>query len=246
MSSMLVRRTALFMTAAVALTACATSESIRDATPLTSPSLDLAACDELVTAAVGRLQEVIEQYQDLTVEEFNALDEPIDVTPVQAVVQAELQAAADRGCLPELLQRQFDDAVARLHGTGVVGQAVAAALRGEEPPAGPLPPVFVTSPTVPSTECLEAVDEAVDRLQGYVDAFADTTVEEYLALDPPPDVTPITEQIQIDLQTMADAGCNADELNAAFADGVQGLTGTGPVGDALAAGLRGDDPPGEG
>lgn len=243
---MLLRRTVRFVAAAVVMAACTTSEPIRDVTPSTSTSISVAECDELVAAAVGRLQGVIDEYQDLTAEEFNALDEPLDVTPVQEAVQAELQAAADRGCLPELLQFQFDVAVAGLRGAGVVGQAVAAALRGEGPPAGPLPPVFVTSPTVPSTECLAAVDEAADRLQAYVDAFADTTVEEYLALDPPPDVTPTIEQIQTDLQAMADAGCNADELNAAFDTRVQGLTGTGPVGDALAAGLRGDDPPGEG
>jgi hypothetical protein len=243
---MLLRHTVRFVAAAVVMAACTTSEPIRDVTPSTSTSasLSLAECDELVTAAVGRFQGVIDEYQDLTAEEFNALDEPLDVTPVQEAVQAELQAAADRGCLPELLQGQFDVAVAGLRGAGVVGQAVAAALRGEGPPAGPLPPVFVTAPTVPSTECLAAVDEAADRLQAYVDTFANMTVEEYLALDPPPDVAPIIEQIQTDLQATADAGCDADEINAAFDARVQRLTGTGPVGGALAAGLRGDDPPG--
>lgn len=214
-----------------------------DVTPSTSPYVSLTECAELVAAAVDRLQGVIDEYQHLTVEEFNDLDDPLDVTPVQETVQADLQAAVDRGCPPDLLQQQYEGAIAELQGTGVVGQSVAAALRGEGPPAGPLPPILVSPPTLPSAECQAAVDEAVDRLQAHVDAFGDLTVEEYLALDPPPDVTPILEQIQEDLQAMANAGCDADELNAAFDARVQGLKGEGPVGAALAAGLRGDDPP---
>jgi parallel beta-helix repeat protein len=198
---------------------------------------------EVVTTAVQRLHDVIETYQQLSVDEFNSLDEPIDVTPVQALNQQSLQAAADAGCPIQLLEEEFAGALGRLSGRGEVGQALAAALRGDDPPLGPPLPIVVNPPIVPLTECRTVVDAAAARLQDFIDRYQDLSVEEYAALDPEPDASPVIESIRVDLQAAADAGCIAEFLNSRFAGAVSSLSGSGPVGGALAASLRGEEPP---
>jgi parallel beta-helix repeat protein len=237
-----------FAVAAVVISACSSGDtSLETSGPSTSlpafePMPTTAECLEVVSAAAQRLQDVIDTYQEMSIVEFNALEDPIDVTPIQALNQESLQTAADAGCPIELLEEEFAGALGRLSGRGELGQALAAALRGDDPPLGPPLPILVNQPFVPLTECRTVVDVAAGRLQSFVDRYQDLSVEEYAALDPEPDASPIIDAIRVDLQAAADSGCAAEFLNTRFAGAVRGLTGSGPVGGALAAALRGEEP----
>ncbi len=101
------RGLALLLTGLAALAACTGEE---DAGTSASTTTTVASgpnsveCTELAIEAAQPLQDFIDEYQDLTPEEWNALDPPPDVQPIQDAIIEELQAAANDGCEPSVLE----------------------------------------------------------------------------------------------------------------------------------------------
>ena len=62
---------------------------------------------------VQPLQDFIDEHQDLTVEEWNAIDPPPDVEGLQDGIVEELQAAANEGCEPAVLEKTLQIALER-------------------------------------------------------------------------------------------------------------------------------------
>lgn len=120
-------------------------------------------CQQAATDAVGPMQDFIDEYGALSVEAWNALDPPPDFDLLQKAVQTQAQEAANRGCDPTKLEDRLLTAVDALRGNSEVGQAIAAALRGDGPPLGPPVPIPVT--TVPrETEVSSVTVEPGDDL----------------------------------------------------------------------------------
>jgi hypothetical protein len=121
-----------------------------------------ADCRAAAVDAVSGLQAFIDEYEDLTAEEWNALDPPPDIDSTQDAVVEAAQAAVVRGCEPVRLEELLGEAIDDLEGQSEVGRAIAAALRGDGPILGPPPPVPVTTiprDTDPSTVVLEPGDD---------------------------------------------------------------------------------------
>jgi hypothetical protein len=101
----------------------------------TLPSED--DCRAAARDAVAPAQAFIDEHEELTVEEWNALRPPPDVAAVQRNIQERLQAAVGLGCLPALVEQEVLAVVEGLQGEGPVGSAIAAALKGEQTSQAP-------------------------------------------------------------------------------------------------------------
>ena len=98
-------------------------------------------CIEAARSAVVPLQEFIDEYGALTAAEWNALDPVPDIGPLEEGLVEDLQVAVDAGCEPGLVDVAVSEELAQLSGSGEVGLALAAALRGDRAPLGPPSPV---------------------------------------------------------------------------------------------------------
>ena len=134
--------------------ACSSAESTATDTSLTSTTLPVGAqplllsdeqCLEAARAAAAPMQQFIDQYGELSIEAWNALDPPPNFDLLQLAVRDAAQAAANRGCDATKLEEKIAAEVEGLRGSSEVGQAIAAALRGDGPPLGPGIPVPVTT-----------------------------------------------------------------------------------------------------
>ena len=120
---------------AVAATSCNASDD--GGTASTEPVATIPSdeqCRAAARDAVAPAQAFIEEHEQLSIAEWNALQPPPDVAGLQEQIEQRTRAAVDRGCLPLLIQHEVVSAVNGLHGEGPVGEAVAAALKGEETP----------------------------------------------------------------------------------------------------------------
>jgi hypothetical protein len=167
-----VRHRLLPLAVVASLAACSSGadDTTSDATtPRTTLARD--ECDDLARAAVAPLQEFVDRYDGMMVAEWNALDPPPDVGPVQDDVAAQGRAAVAEGCDPATIEAGIAAAVAQLDSDGEVGAAIVAALNGEELPA--------TSEAGPASDAPERVlvrsgDDVVDILD---DIAAGSTLE---------------------------------------------------------------------
>ncbi len=124
-------------------------------------------CVEAAAEAVAPLQEFVERYENLSVEEWNALDPPPDVETAQDAVVSIAQAAVDRGCFPATMEERITAEIDEIDGQGEVGRAIAAALRGDGPFLGPPAPIVestVPRNSVPTTVTLEPGESLPDLL----------------------------------------------------------------------------------
>ena len=126
-------------------------------------------CAEAADQAVAPLQEFIDEYQDLTPEEWNALDPPPDAQQAQDQLLEIAQAAVDRGCDATAMEQLLADRIAALDGQGEVGRAIAAALRGDGPILGPpmpaAPPTTIGREELPTTRNVQPGDDLDTLLQ---------------------------------------------------------------------------------
>jgi parallel beta-helix repeat protein len=179
------RITATLLAAALCAACSSSSDDAPSATATTTTTTTTpvvlyteAQCAEQATAAAQPLQDFVDQYQGLSVEEWNALEPPPDIQSVQDEVVAIAQDAADHGCDTAKLQEGLDAAVADLEATSEVGNAIVAALRGLGPPLGP--PRVVTVPettqprdVAPSTLTIEPGGDVDEQLRAALDTVAD-------------------------------------------------------------------------
>lgn len=102
--------------------------------------------------------------------------------------------------------------------------------------------VTTTTSTVPESQCRAVAERAALLLQGFVDDYDTLSIAEWNALDPPPDLVDIRDQVVALAQSAVDLGCDPSTMEAMLIASVSELSGEGPVGSALAAAFRGDDP----
>jgi parallel beta-helix repeat protein len=102
--------------------------------------------------------------------------------------------------------------------------------------------VTTTTSTVPESDCRAVAEHAIVLLQGFVDEYGTLSIDEWNALDPPPDLGNIRDQVVQLAQAAVDLGCDPVTMEAALLESIDDLSGEGPVGEALAAAFRGDDP----
>jgi hypothetical protein len=123
------------LTIVAGLAACssAADDAGIEATSVPAPGLAVAECVDLARAAVSPLQEFVDQYDVLTVAEWNAIDPPPDIAPAQDEVAVNGRAAIERGCDPAIVEAGIEAAIANLDSAGEVGAAIVGALTGEEP-----------------------------------------------------------------------------------------------------------------
>ena len=121
---------------------CSSSDGTdTEPTPSDTAPLTPDECIEAARSAVVPLQEFIDRYGELTAAEWNALDPVPDIAPLEEGLVEELQAIVDEGCEPGLVDVAVADELAQLTGSGEVGLALAAVLRGDRSPLGPPSPV---------------------------------------------------------------------------------------------------------
>lgn len=124
----------------------------------------------MAIVAVAPLQAFIDEHEALTPEEWNALDPPPDIEPAQTATVEAAQAAVERGCSASATEASLQEAIDGLTGDGEVGQAIAAALRGDGPLLGPLAPspttttVVDTEPTTVSVAVGDSLPNVLDRV----------------------------------------------------------------------------------
>ena len=154
----------VILAAALVLTSCSSGSgdqptAASSTTTTTLPGLlTPEQCTEAGADALQPLQAFIDEYSDLTVEEWNALDPPPDLDETQQEVVAIAQAAVDKGCSAESMETMLAEGVNDLEGEGEVGGAIAASLRGDGPFLGPPAPVATTTiprNVIPTTVTLE-------------------------------------------------------------------------------------------
>jgi hypothetical protein len=115
--------------AAIALSLVVASGSQSAAAPPTTEDCRAAARE-----AVAPAQEFIDRYDELTIDEWNALDPPPDLGELQREIERRIQAIVEGGCAVTVVDVEVEVAYDSLHGEGDVGAAIAAVLRGDEPP----------------------------------------------------------------------------------------------------------------
>ena len=133
------------------MAACSSDDdTVAPATTTSSTTIPVERCEEAADAAIEPLQAFVDEYADLTPEEWNALIPPPTADAEQAEMVAIAQAAVDEGCNPTFMEELLAERIADLTGEGEVGRAIAAALRGDGPILGPPVPILPT--TVPREE----------------------------------------------------------------------------------------------
>ncbi len=141
--------------------------------PLTIPSMIAAPeplseddCADAAVEAVVPLQAFIEEYEELTIEEWNALDPSPDSANAQDQVTEVAQAAVNAGCDPVAMEEMLVAEIGKLEGDGEVGAALAAAFRGEEPDTTLPATTTTTTPgaSEPSTSVVEPGDDLAQTL----------------------------------------------------------------------------------
>ncbi|HTH06627.1 MAG TPA: right-handed parallel beta-helix repeat-containing protein, partial [Ilumatobacteraceae bacterium] len=102
-----------------------------------------------------------------------------------------------------------------------------------------------TTPVVLYTEdeCAEKAQASAQPLQDFVDQYQGLTAEEWNALDPPPDVQAVQDDVIAIAQEAADHGCDPNKLQDGLDQAVTHLEATTEVGKAIVAALRGLGPP---
>jgi parallel beta-helix repeat protein len=76
-----------------------------------------------------------------------------------------------------------------------------------------------------------------------VDEYQGLTADEWNALDPPPDIQAVQDEVIAIAQEAADHGCDPTQLQEGLDDAVEHLEATSEVGKAIVAALRGLGPP---
>lgn len=143
---------------AFAITSCSGGSTV----PTTTDPEFTAACQALALRSVEPMAEFIDVYEGYSVAQWNALEPPPDIEAVQSAVRTRAQLAVKRGCPVGALEQAILDAIEELQGDGAVGEAIAAALKGEEPVAG----AASTKPRQqsPSTRTVRPSDDLADVL----------------------------------------------------------------------------------
>jgi parallel beta-helix repeat protein len=102
-----------------------------------------------------------------------------------------------------------------------------------------------TTPVVLYTEaqCAEKATASAQPLQDFVDQYQGLSAAEWNALDPPPDIKAVQDDVIAIAQGAADHGCDPTKLQAGLDDAVNHLEATSEVGKAILAALRGLGPP---
>ena len=92
-------------------------------------------------------------------------------------------------------------------------------------------------------QCAEKATASAEPLQDFVDEYQGLTAEEWNALDPPPDIQSVQDQVIAIAQEAADHGCDPAKLQEGLDEAVTQLEATSEVGKAIVAALRGLGPP---
>ena len=102
-----------------------------------------------------------------------------------------------------------------------------------------------TTPLVLYTEaqCAAKATAAAQPLQDFVDQYQGLTADEWNALDPPPDIQAVQDDVIAIAQEAADHGCDPTKLQEGLDVAVANLEATSEVGNAIVAALRGLGPP---
>jgi parallel beta-helix repeat protein len=102
-----------------------------------------------------------------------------------------------------------------------------------------------TTPVVLYTQqqCAEQAQAAAQPLQDFVDQYQGLSAEEWNALDPPPDIQAVQDDVIAIAQAAADHGCDTTNLQDDLDSAIASLEATSEVGKAIVAALRGLGPP---
>jgi len=92
-------------------------------------------------------------------------------------------------------------------------------------------------------ECAQKATASAKPLQAFVDQYEGLTAAEWNALDPPPDVKSVQNDVVALAQEAANHGCDTKKLQAGLDDAVSHLEANSEVGKAIVAALRGLGPP---
>ena len=115
----------------------------------------------------------------------------------------------------------------------------------DDAPSATATTTSTTTPVVLYTEaqCAEKATAAAKPLQDFVDQYQGLTAEEWNALDPPPDIQAVQDDVIAIAQEAADHGCDPTKLQEGLDTAVASLEATSEVGNAIVAALRGLGPP---
>jgi parallel beta-helix repeat protein len=95
--------------------------------------------------------------------------------------------------------------------------------------------------TLPSEQdCRAAAREAVGPAQAFIDEHEALTVEQWNALQPPPDIAAVQREVQQRAQEVIGRGCVPAVVEDAVLDAIAALSGDGAVGAAIAGALKGE------
>jgi hypothetical protein len=106
----------------------------------------------------------------------------------------------------------------------------------DDEPAATAP--LVTMPS--EQDCRAAAQAAVAPAQTFIDEHEALTVEQWNALQPPPDLAAVQQEVQQRAQEVVRRGCVPAVVEDAVVGAIAALRGDGAVGASIAAALRGE------
>ncbi|MBT8198494.1 MAG: hypothetical protein KJP12_05615 [Acidimicrobiia bacterium] len=90
---------------------------------------DSASCDTIADDAIVLIQDLIDEFDQLSLDDLNAAEEPAFVAEFETDAEQLDERAADAGCTDATMEGLMDDRIDRLESTGLIGEALIAQLQ---------------------------------------------------------------------------------------------------------------------